>query len=220
MKTGAIIAARMTSQRFPGKLMADCQGKPVLQHVIERCKASTVDEVIVATPSCDGSKNPNRQLKDLAAEMAVHHFEAWDPITEDNVLERVIKAAERYEVECIIRVNGDCPLVDPALINELIGQDMHQRQQGHVRDYIGYRFGTLPAVLTRYGAPELVTLPMLRRLQLYQEAIQEHVTYGCHSQAPCSSHWIQLDHGLMSEQNTVDLPEDLERICERLAVGC
>jgi spore coat polysaccharide biosynthesis protein SpsF len=106
MTTGIIIQARMTSKRFPGKSMALLAGKPVLQHVIERCqKVHGIDKIVVAMPATEESI----PMIDLCWVIDV-------PVScgsEDDVLRRYYTAALNEELTTIMRITADCPLIDP-----------------------------------------------------------------------------------------------------------
>jgi spore coat polysaccharide biosynthesis protein SpsF (cytidylyltransferase family) len=110
---GAIIQARMSSTRYPGKSMAMLAGKPVLEHVIERAKLIPfVKKVIVAMPS-DKASAP---MGELCERMGVETF--YGP--EDDVLRRYYLAAMTFELETIVRITGDSPFVDPVVAGEVI----------------------------------------------------------------------------------------------------
>jgi spore coat polysaccharide biosynthesis protein SpsF len=107
MTTGIIIQARMTSKRFPGKSMALLAGKPVLRHVIERCtKVHGIDRVVVAMPDTKESQ-PMAELCVDVGQIGV----VFGP--EDDVLERYYLAASDWNMNTIMRITADCPLIDP-----------------------------------------------------------------------------------------------------------
>ena len=117
---GIVIQARQTSQRFPGKSMAKLDGKPVLQHVIERCKQINVSKklnkiIVVAVPDTDESE----PLIQLAAQFGIENFCG----SEDNVLERYYEAAKFFKLDHIMRITADCPLINPIICAELL--DLH-----------------------------------------------------------------------------------------------
>ena len=206
MKTAAIIAARMGSTRFPGKVLADLNGKPVLQHVIERCKASDVDEVIVAIPPEDRGSDLERCAEALCK---VCSPEAADFF----VLKRLTLAATQYGVDVVVRVNSDCPLMDPVMINELLRSAQEVPEVG----YHSFWFmpeGT-PAVRTHAGLPELITTDALYAINQYGADIMEHVTWLCHEPNPVRANAIAAPDELRHAENTIDTPEDLERIAAR-----
>ncbi len=108
-----IIQARMGSTRFPGKIMEIIRGKTMLEMVVLRAKRSKkADNVIVAT-----SRNKeNTVLSKKAEELGVPCFHG----DEDDVLDRYFQCAKRYGSDVIVRITGDCPVIDPAIIDDTI----------------------------------------------------------------------------------------------------
>lgn len=113
MKVGAIIQARMGSTRLPEKVMKNLEGKTVLEHVIERVKQSeAIDEIIIATTTSErDSVIVSESLK-----CGVKVFRG----SEDDVLERYYYAAEANNLDIIVRITSDCPLIDPKVLDEII----------------------------------------------------------------------------------------------------
>lgn len=114
MRTVAIIQARMGSTRLPGKVLMDISGKSMLQWVVTRARrARTVDEVMVAT-----SELP-------ADDAVVHGAEAIGAPSfrgsEDDVLDRYANAAAATGADVIVRLTADCPLIDPGIIDLVVG---------------------------------------------------------------------------------------------------
>jgi len=113
MWTVAIIQARMCSSRLPGKVLMPLVGKPVLWHIVHRLrKCRTLDAIAIAT-----STSP--------ADDPVEKFALREGIeivrgSEENVLARYALAAEQLGADIILRVTGDAPLVDPALVDCLV----------------------------------------------------------------------------------------------------
>lgn len=113
MKTKAIIEARMTSSRLPGKVMLPICGKPEIALLIERLKLSaTLDGIVLATTNND----TDDVLAEQAAELGVECFRG----SEDDVLDRVLKAALATGTDVIVEVTGDCPLVDWTILDSLV----------------------------------------------------------------------------------------------------
>lgn len=111
MKVVVVISARMGSKRFPGKVMAQILGRPVLSLLIERVKkAKTVDEIVVATTT----KTEDNKIVDLAKKESVKSFRG----SETDVLERVLAAAKKYHGDIVVRLTGDNPLTDPVYIDK------------------------------------------------------------------------------------------------------
>jgi 3-deoxy-manno-octulosonate cytidylyltransferase (CMP-KDO synthetase) len=112
LKTAIIIPARWASTRFPGKPLAQIAGKPLVQHVWERClRSRNADEVIVATD-------------DMRIAEAAFAFGAEVSLTKANHpcgTDRAAEVAARLKgVRWIINVQGDEPLANPQLIDKLI----------------------------------------------------------------------------------------------------
>ena len=103
----------MSSTRLPGKVMLCAAGKPVLQHHVERLRQSGLP-IIIATTS-HATDDP---IARFAEENAIPLFRG----DEQNVLSRYFMAAQKYELEVIIRVTSDCPLIDGALVKEGLQQ--------------------------------------------------------------------------------------------------
>jgi len=111
----AIIQARMTSTRLPGKALIDICGKPALQRVIERVRASNVDDVIVATTT----NETDDPIISLCEKLGCNYFRG----SEEDVLSRVFEAARKFDVDIIVEITADCPLIDWNHINALL--EMH-----------------------------------------------------------------------------------------------
>jgi spore coat polysaccharide biosynthesis protein SpsF len=109
----AIIQARMGSTRLPGKVLADLAGMPVLARVVHRARRSRrVDQVVVAT-----SRGPaDDAVAGLCSDLAVPCFRG----SEEDVLERFRDAAREHRAEAVVRLTADCPLLDPAVVDQVV----------------------------------------------------------------------------------------------------
>ena len=109
----ATIEARMTSSRFPGKVLMEACGKPMLQHMIERLqRVPSLDGIVVATTGNDADV----PIVNLAQRMGVGFFQG----SEYDVLLRVLHSARAYDIDVIVEMTGDCPLIDPVLVEDCI----------------------------------------------------------------------------------------------------
>ena len=112
--TVAIIQARMGSSRLPGKVLLDIAGRPMLGWVFERARrASRVDEVVLATTT-----DPN---DDRVAAYCQEAGYAYTRGSLGDVLDRYYQAARTHQAEVVVRITADCPLIDPALIDDAVG---------------------------------------------------------------------------------------------------
>ena len=110
MKTAAIIPARFGSMRFPGKVLAQLQGKPIIQWVWERACQSKADTVRIA-------------VDDPKVKEAVEAFGGKAIMTRPDHpsgSDRIWEAAEHLDADLIINVQGDEPMIPPSVINDLI----------------------------------------------------------------------------------------------------
>jgi spore coat polysaccharide biosynthesis protein SpsF len=112
-RTVCTIEARMTSTRLPGKVLARAAGRPLLQHMIERlARCPALDAIVVATTT-----NPaDDPIEALAGELGAGCFRG----SEEDVLGRVLGAARADGADLIVETTGDCPLIDPAIVGEVI----------------------------------------------------------------------------------------------------
>jgi spore coat polysaccharide biosynthesis protein SpsF len=113
-KIVCIVEARFNSTRLPGKVLLPILGRPMLSLIVERLRrARTLDEIVIAT-TC----NPADDAVALFANnMGAHVFRG----SEEDVLDRVVKAAQSRDADIIVEVTGDCPLIDPGIIDKVVG---------------------------------------------------------------------------------------------------
>ena len=111
MKVAGIIPARYASTRFPGKPLALIAGQPLIHHVVRRCQqARSLSEVIVAT---DDERIAETARKVCRVEMTA----ASHPSGSD----RIAEVAARVDCEAVVNIQGDEPLIDPAVIDAVAG---------------------------------------------------------------------------------------------------
>lgn len=113
MKIVAIVQARMGSTRLPGKVLKQINGLSVLGHVIDRLRrVPSIDEVWIATTS----KKIDDTIEDEARRLNIQVYRG----SEDDVLDRYYKTAEKAGAEAILRITSDCPLIEPTVVEDLI----------------------------------------------------------------------------------------------------
>lgn len=215
MRTVAIIQARMGSSRLPGKVLLPLGKKPVLLRIVERLRlASRVDEVVVATG--DGAEDA--PVRELCEREAV----AWFAGSETDVLDRFYQAAKHYSADVVVRVTGDCPFVDPELVDSVLAL-----RQNENLAYSGVAIGKDHPESNRFRFPvgfdaeafTFMTLEAAWREGNSPDA-REHVTYFIWSQPDrFRQKLLYSERDLGGLRLTVDWPEDYElakRLYERL----
>ncbi len=116
MKTVAIIQARIGSTRLPGKVLMDLSGRPMLARQLARLQQCTrLDDLVVATTT-DVRDDP---VAALARAEGVRCFRG----SENDVLSRYVGAAAEARAQAVVRITGDCPLIDPE-VTDLVVQDL------------------------------------------------------------------------------------------------
>jgi len=110
-KIVATIEARMTATRLPGKVLLPLAGKPALERLIQRLKRSKyLDEIVIATTV----NKDDEPIVGLANRLGIKYFRG----SEDDVLKRVLEAAKSVKADIIVEITGDCPLMDPRLVDQ------------------------------------------------------------------------------------------------------
>jgi spore coat polysaccharide biosynthesis protein SpsF (cytidylyltransferase family) len=205
MTTVAVIQARCGSTRFPRKVLAPLQGRPMLAHIIERVsRASLIDRVVVATT--DGSGD------DEVAALALTSGAGVTRGPEDDVLTRFVMAAREHGADVVVRITADCPLTDPEVVDTVV--------RARAERDADYASNVEPPTFPEGYDCEVFTAACLRRVD--GEAVlpyeREHVTVRVreHLEAFRIVH-VAHDPDLSWIRLTVDVPADLERVARILA---
>lgn len=115
MKVVAIVQARMGSTRLPNKVMKPIGGVPMIELLLARlAKSSQIDQIVLATSSDDR----NMPLVEHVQKLGYTCVRG----SETDVLERYLIAARHAQAEVVVRITGDCPLIDPLLVDRAIAQ--------------------------------------------------------------------------------------------------
>jgi len=125
MKIFAIIEARMTSSRLPGKVLMKALGQPLLHHLVFRLRAvPSLDGIVLATTV----NATDDALESFVKSERIACFRG----SEDDVMARVIGAAESVQADVIVEITGDCPIIDPQIVEQTI-----RMYRAHDADYVG-----------------------------------------------------------------------------------
>jgi len=109
----AAVQVRMGSTRLPGKVMADLGGRPTVGVIVERLRhARRLADVVIAT-----SDEPrDAAVRDFAVSEGVPCFAG----SEADLIDRLYGTARHFAADALVRITGDCPLVDPRLVDEVV----------------------------------------------------------------------------------------------------
>ncbi|MDP2641219.1 MAG: glycosyltransferase family protein [Candidatus Yanofskybacteria bacterium] len=203
-KIGCIIQARTGSTRLPNKVLLPIYGKPMILRVIDRTlESKLVDEIIVATTT-----NPNDTK-------IVELVQSYNPKvkvfrgSEEDVLDRYYQAAKELNIDILVRVTGDCPLLDPDVIDSVITKYLADPSLDFVSTVIGKH--TYP----RGVDIEAISFSVLKQLwETTTETVdREHVTIHI-KRFPENFVWasVESDKDYSSFRWTVDEQADYELV--------
>ena len=163
MTTLIIVQARMTSTRLPGKVLLPLAGEPMLTRLVERLRrVQRADGIVVATTT-NATDDP---IAALCAQLGVPCHRG----SEHDVLSRYADAARLQGADVVVRITSDCPLIDPALIDQVIAT--HEEGDS---DYVS---NMLPPTWPYGMAVEVFSATALAQAhaEATQVAEREHVT--------------------------------------------
>lgn len=193
-----VLQARMSSRRLPGKVLMKINGTPMIYWQIQRImKSSKVSKIVVATSS---DSTDDLLVKFLEEKSIIVHRGSLD-----NVLSRYVEVATHFPHDALIRLTGDCPLVMPELIDQMI-------DKFHV-EKVDYLSNTLMPTFPDGLDIEIIKPGVLQELATLKLDAKEleHVTYGVYSRPErfkLSNFSNKMD--LSHNRWTVDYKEDFE----------
>lgn len=202
MKNAVIMQARVGSSRLHAKVLKELCHKTVLEHDVERIRqAKTVDDIIIATTT-----NPEDvAIVEVAQKCGAKVFRG----SEQDVLDRYYQAAKQYEVEQVIRITSDCPLIDPFIIDEVV--HCYEQQQCDIITNVPNEWETM-------SYPRGLDLEMFSFVWLekaWREATdpydREHVSPFIYDHAK-NRYYYKYEKDYSQYRWTLDTPEDWEVI--------
>lgn len=202
MKVVVIVQARMRSTRLPGKILKTVLEKPLLEYQIERLRrVRLADEIVIATTD-DGSEGP---IVELCQRLRVPFFRG----SEEDVLARYHGAAVAFKADVVVRVTSDCPIIDPAVIDGVIGFYLKNRSRYH------YVSNSETRSYPRGMDTEVCSFEVLD--EAFREATRqpdrEHVTlFICRQPRRYRLGQVVYREDQSRHRWTVDTPEDFELI--------
>ena len=119
-KIMVIVQARSDSKRLPGKVLMDFGGITVIESIVDRLtQAKSIDQVVVAT----SSEQSDDKLAELLKSKNLFCFRG----SKEDVLSRFVACADVYKPSIVLRVTGDCPLIDPVLVDALVSKFLNEQ---------------------------------------------------------------------------------------------
>lgn len=197
MKTIAIIQARMGSTRFPNKVMKKINGIPLIQLLLARLsQAKHIDQIVLAT-----SEHPQNLSM-------VEHVKALGyPVyqgSENDVLDRYYRAALPFKPDTVVRITGDCPLIDPEVVDNVVA--------AFKKADVDYVSNISPPSYPDGLDTEVFTFAALERAsrEANQLREREHVTPYIRESEHFQKANLGHNEDCSDERWTVDEPEDFE----------
>lgn len=206
----AIIQARMTSTRLPGKVLADICGTPLLQWIVERLRnCRRLDEIIIATTN----NRDDDPVEALGRKLGVGIFRG----DEFDVLGRMLRAADQSRADVVVRITADCPVIDPGVVDECI---LLRAESG-----VDYASNVIMRTYPDGLDTEVIRIEALRKAdrEAHGPVLREHVTPYIRGGFPhlASGDFSRADLTFSSNLShvrwTVDKQDDLDRIRELFA---
>ena len=196
MKIVALVQARMGSTRLPGKVLRSVVGRPMIGLLLARLsQSSELDEIVVA--ASEELKNDKLQL---VVESLGYRCTRG---SEKDVLNRFYESAKSVGADVIVRITGDCPLVDFGLVDECI-----QRYKNSKGDYFS---NVDPATYPDGLDIEVMSFKSIERAnnETSSDFDREHVTPYIRNSDSFSKSSMQYFEDLSNQRWSVDEPEDL-----------
>ncbi len=113
MNIVCLVQARMASTRLPGKVMIELKEVPVIGYILRALKKSSlINKIAVVTTT-------NDEDSVLVSYLEKNNYDYFRG-SENDVLDRFVKASEKYKADLIVRMTADCPLIDPQIVDMVI----------------------------------------------------------------------------------------------------
>ncbi|OOM77942.1 3-deoxy-manno-octulosonate cytidylyltransferase [Clostridium puniceum] len=218
MKVLCIVQARMGSERLSGKVMKKINGEPMISYTLKSLeKSKYIDEIVLATSTLE----INDPLVKYVESINFNVFRG----DEDNVLQRYKLSSDKYNGDVIIRVTGDCPLINPIIVDNVITKYL-------IYDYDYVRLD-VPDTFQRGYDVEVFSKEALDKVynkvcskeniekQEYQP-FREHVTYYIYNhQDEFKVGYVKGEDNYFENRDiniSVDTEEDFKRVEELLKI--
>jgi len=201
MRVAAIIQARMNSSRLPGKVLMEIEGKPMIQQVLDRLSScKNLDITGIAT-----SIEPSDDI--LSSYCGQHGINCFRGSLNDP-LDRYLKCALHVKAGIIVRITGDCPLIDPSMVDQAVARFKQLN--------CDYLTNDSREQLACSGFDvEIFTLDTLRRVNKYcEDKEREHVVAAhiFNNYQRFDANHLMNASWTYTQKLSVDTEQDLEKV--------
>jgi spore coat polysaccharide biosynthesis protein SpsF len=197
MSVTAILQARMTSSRLPGKVLMDIEGMPMIGRQIQRIReAQLLDEIVVAT-----STDPSDDVLTEYVECIGVNVQRGSL---NDVLQRFVEVLDNSACKTVVRLTADCPLADSEVIDEAVEMFLNSG--------VDYVSNSLDRTFPRGLDVEVFRPEVLREVALkdFRTMSREHVTYGIYTRKDIySTKNLHQNPSFAKLRWTVDTQDDL-----------
>jgi glutamate-1-semialdehyde 2,1-aminomutase len=193
----AIVQARMGSSRLPGKVLKEANGKSLIEILLHRLSSSKkIDKILLAT-------GENRENDILARAVEILGYEVFRG-NEEDVLDRYYQAASLHHPETVVRITGDCPLIDSTIVDKAVNKFVDKRVQ--------YLNNFTPPTYPDGMDVEVFSYQTLERA--WKDAItleeKEHVTLSIRKRDDINKEFLVNEHNWGNVRLTVDELADFQ----------
>ncbi len=199
-----IVQARMGASRLPGKPLKTVLDRPLLSYLVERLRqASSLNEIVIAT-----STDPR---DDAIAKWCAEEKVACFRGSEQNVLDRYVMAGRAHHADVVVRVTGDCPLIDPVIVDTVVNF--------YLQNQFDYVSNTIVRSYPRGLDVEVCSMQVLEKvMQLATKPEErEHVTLFIYEHPDLFSIGsVKQSSKESNDRWTVDTSEDFELVSKLL----
>ena len=195
----AIVQARLGSSRLPRKVLRPVLGTPLIIILIERLKkVRSLDQIVVAIPEGRQDDELHRALDKAGIKVFRGHG--------TDVLHRYSQCAQQFDADVVVRITGDCPLIDPVVVDQTIALFFAENAD--------YSSNTLPPTYPDGLDVEVIDAAILHNAARTANALhdREHVTPAIRDNKTFKKSNLLYGEDISRIRVTVDEPEDLETI--------
>ena len=198
-KCSVIIQARLNSTRFKSKILQKINDLSILEILVKRLrKSKKIDKIIIAFPK----NNLDNDLVKVCKNLNVYFYRG----SEDNVIQRFYFAASKFEINDIIRITADCPLIDIETINILI--------EKYFNNNVDYASNVINPTYPDGIDVEIFKFKILKDQYLnhFNKLNKEHVTTGMRNNKKYKTFSLTLKRNYSKLKLSIDTQNDLKII--------